>query len=187
MTRLAEMVALTSLFTAPAAAQAAPFDFACTAPLESGSEIWRTQGAATYSVRGTIRPTTLARLPPDPSIMVGNQIQPVTRAVTVVVGMPTENSYVSLQLLADLDGVALDLAVVHAIGGRDGHADLARFGWQPGAGLSVPFEIRVEPGRVIVEAAGRRTEIPLALGASSEVRIGCIGGRFHFDNIDWGG
>jgi len=191
--RIAIAAGLIALAAAPSAA--APFSFACSAPLGRHSELMRVQPGPAYRVRGRIGPVELEEVP-DPALplrMEGNHIPSHARSadVTIMSAGDTANS-LTLAVVPRWPGneadavaeVTVQVMVDNAV--RDEHV-LTTIGSRGHIWDDVAFDIQVGEDRVTVEAGGRREEIALTLGRGATLYVACVGGSFDFDDLDWDG
>lgn len=169
--------------TSPGAASA-PINFVCSAPLGRTSEFWQVRTESSYRLRGRIEPQELDRLPADPTRMDGHNIPSIGRGADVAISRPSEQVYLTFGVAADVEGRRLSVRAASDNEGRESVETVASLDWQPGARVSIPFEVAVEAERVSLRIGTRDIRFDIALGSGSEVRFGCEGGTFRFTDLE---
>ena len=188
------MLTALALTLMPATA-GAPLQFSCAAPLQHYGQVRQILAGPGYRVSGDMSPVTLEDIP-DPALpvrMEGGNIPSHSRSADVTLASEAGPwRYVSLRVtprygmesgerVADVD--------VQFRSDEAGEDELRELGTIRTRGLlweDLPFVIEAHSDRVTVEAGGRRTEVPVALGQSASLDFACIGGTFAFDDLVWG-
>lgn len=175
----------------PAQTAAAPFDFFCSAPLNHYSQLRQIHAGPDYRVRGRLGPVRLERIP-DPSQPIPIAFGSISRTADVTIMNEQTNDMLVLvlapryQAASEATPVA-DVYVQTLIDGEDRSTDLTTLG---GRGLlweDLPFEIVVRETAVTVTAGGRQRTIEFRAGRNAALELSCLGGSFHFDDVDWDG
>lgn len=186
--KLSSLGALLAGLCCGSAAAAAPITFNCTDPLGRSSDFWQVQTGSTYRVRGQIEPRRLDPLPAAPVRTESGDPLPLERGAEVMIQDPSEGTYMIFGVAADLEGRTLEIGASSRQGEQENSVSIENREWRSNTPISIPFEIAVEPERVLIRVGTREIRLDVALGSASEVRIGCIGGTFAFRSLemnDW--
>lgn len=188
------MFAALALILVPATSEA-PLDFTCVAPLGHIAQVRQVLAGPTYRVTGEFHPVRLEEIP-DPALPVriqGNNIPIHVRSAEVILDSEAEvGRYVELVIMPRYRG-----------SGGEGVADVfVQFRREPEAEdesraiTTIPtrgvlwehlsFDIEAHVDRVVIEAGGHRTEVPVTLGPGASVNLTCTGGDFSFRDMTWG-
>ena len=170
------------------AAEATPLSFVCAAPLERDSSLWqfRTAGAP-FRVRGRVLAVSFDPLPADPRRSGGDLMtQTVIRGAEVII-MDDDGDSVSLSFNADAEGRTLEVGVTTSSGDRQDGMVVERHAAGPGTSIWVPFELSVEAARGVLRIGTREIPLDIALGASTQITVTCVGGEFWFRDLEMGG
>ncbi len=179
----------------PAAATAAPLKFFCAAPLSSWSQLDQVLPGPTHRISGVLRPGQMEEIqdPSLPLIIKNGNVPSTSRYADVTLTAADHGPYLALRITPryERDAAGQSIADVYVQFRRD--EDAADEGRPLGTIVTrgylwerLPFSIDARGDRVIVEAGGQRTELPIRIGAGAEVELSCIGGAFNFENMEWG-
>lgn len=175
---------------APAAAARGPFTYQCTAPFWNDAALWQMDAGPLRHASGRIEVHRLVEIPatqpPGQNLRYVGPIPDMRRAE---VSLDAVDDSIRVVLGVEPHGrgsETLDIWVGWQIGEESQSRVLATMPKGNFPPNSIPFTMRVEDRRVIVEAAGVRAEAPVALGDNVEFRAGCRGGEFMFYALDWG-
>ncbi len=185
-------LALADLLIAPtpAAAEAAPFDFQCNAPFRENSEFWQEQAGPVRRVTGRIHLQSLHDILPQPP---GEELRiigpvPDTRGGNVELIDWDDSIFVTLGIGPhNRSSETLEVVLSWQIGDETHTRLLTTLAERNYRFEPVPFTIVTDGRRVTVEAAGARAEVAVAIGPDIEVRVGCSGGEFFFEDLGWDG
>lgn len=174
----------------PAAGAPGPFTYQCTAPFWDESGLWQMNAGPLRRASGQIEVQRLeeipAEWPPDREL---RTIGPVTdmRQAEVMLSSVSEDRHVAVSVAPfERSSETINIWVSWQIDGEMDGRRLATVPRRAGRLTRIPFFMRNDGQRVIVEVAGERAEAPVALGADVEFRASCRGGEFMFFELDWG-
>ena len=187
-------MAMTILIGA-AAAMATPaddlsrLDFNCSGS-EVSSDLRIHLGRANYRVRGHIYPYNLDDIPDTskPIQVEGNDIPNTSRYASVEIADESYETSLSFSVIArdrqPGDGsIVSDVRVHTRIDEEDRSYDLTiqtRRDYRD----ALPFDIQVEGDKVSVVSGEKRLDLTVPIGPKSIAEFYCIGGRYHFDDIE---
>lgn len=175
--------------SAPAAAAPGPFTYQCTAPFWDSSGLWQMNAGALRRASGRIEVDTLEEIPanwrPDRELRFIGPV-PDLRQAEATLSSAEDNNYVSVGIGPyDRSGDVIAIWITWQVGEELGGGRVVTVPRRTGALNRIPFTMVNEGNRVIVEAAGVRSEAPVALGPDIEFRASCQGGEFMFYELDW--
>ncbi len=171
MRRVFGVAALLAPLLMPAAALAAPFNYACDTPAGHYSEISQTQAGPAYSLRGSITPLQWLddrRWASLGQVRLENGDRSRSIAVKVVRQPRTNQAAIEVTLQSDGEPRTETLGAV-------------------GLNQAMAFELRLDAsGEGVVVVGGQRRAFSLNLGPNAKVQVICSTGEYLFTGFDFG-
>ena len=174
----------------PAAAAPGPFTYNCKAPFWNETGLWQMNAGPLRRASGQVVIEELddipAEEPPNRELRAVGPVQD-QRGAGVTLTSERESTYVAVSARPhQRSSDTLDIWISWQIGDRVDGRIMTTVPRRTDRLTRIPFALRNEGHRVIVEAAGVRAEAPVTLGPDIEFRASCQGGDFMFYELDWG-